>query len=722
MAAAAGDATCFGITEQFRGKPPTPKPPTGSTPLDAVVLGGGILKQFWEWTGGTGAALMAVNGKPNVERLVQMLASDPAVKRIFVATNPRTYFEDIPQVEYMRLWFEQFSETEVQIEYIVDPGRENGRISRMTGTYNGKQIIVRNVEGDVVGDVDTLDYLMRTEGVGGDIFVLSGRTFFPDGLNLGEVAGVAQQHGASVILTGAGTKVGLHPYGQVKVDPTSGQVVETMRNLDSSDPWIAGGALLKDVGSLIGIYHYRGDPDDLGWFLRAIVRDDGRTLFTYPVPHFILWDKETYDQINAIFFARESSRNALQAALTRNAIPHGAQIVPPLEVGANVLAANAGGTQIELTLTYCGHLGVRTPLARLIFTVVSGDMYIDYFHVLVNDVSAASNGAVPDDSFAAEHLLANTYSFGHRDGVALTRMNLRPYLPVVAPPDPGRALTTSPLGKALARLAPWIDWTPGSSSARFNPVTAPFMYESVLPNMTWMTLTDSTRIPLVKALGSWPSDGNGLVVLGSKDKPTITATGRPVVTDGEVQGDQLRVDGTSLTTDGGTVEGGPQALLEAMDRAGLPEVNLKMGAAASLKLSRSGVSLAATFLLAGQVQAPLVLGSDAAGVGLVRTYAPWDGDASLAKVNAKVWGLSDEAAERMWKASGGVARGKAKAVLFKGRWNDVQVGLSWEPVRVEYFSGLELSTSLEQFRANLIRDNPAGEVELYRGAGLESIY
>jgi glucose-1-phosphate thymidylyltransferase len=120
--------------------------------MDAVILCGGFAKRMWPLTRDTPKALLEVRGRPVLEHILDRL-DGTGMERVFISTNKR--FEG-----QFRGWLRGYK------------GREEIRIV----------VELSLSEGEKLGSIGAWGFLIRKEGLNGDLVSISGDNFFDFGL------------------------------------------------------------------------------------------------------------------------------------------------------------------------------------------------------------------------------------------------------------------------------------------------------------------------------------------------------------------------------------------------------------------------------------------------------------------------------------------------------------------------------------------------------------
>ncbi|MHA2063914.1 MAG: nucleotidyltransferase family protein [Candidatus Thorarchaeota archaeon] len=242
--------------------------------MKAVILAGGFAKRLGELGERTPKALLPVAGRPIIEHILGKISElGDEVSGIFVSTNKR--FE-----EDFREWLSGLPEKykELNIELVVEPVME---------------------EGQKLGSIGALEYLIKNKGVDEDLLSVSGDNLFESGLN-----GLVEFHRErdtfvnGVFNLGSIDKVA-HKFGVVLIDQNS-QIMDFEEKPERpKSTLISTGIYIfpKNDLSLIKQYIDEGQsPDRLGDLLVWMMKKRTLHAFTFDGRWFDIGSKETYEE------------------------------------------------------------------------------------------------------------------------------------------------------------------------------------------------------------------------------------------------------------------------------------------------------------------------------------------------------------------------------------------------------------------------------------------
>ncbi len=117
--------------------------------MDAVILCGGFGRRMWPLTRDMPKALLEVRGRPLIEHILDRLGGAEEIERVFISVNRK--FDG-----QFREWLNGYN-SKKPLKLVVEPSME---------------------EGEKLGSIGAWGFLIRQEGLEGDLLSISGDNFF----------------------------------------------------------------------------------------------------------------------------------------------------------------------------------------------------------------------------------------------------------------------------------------------------------------------------------------------------------------------------------------------------------------------------------------------------------------------------------------------------------------------------------------------------------------
>jgi len=242
--------------------------------MDVIILAGGYAKRMWPLTKETPKPLLPVAGKPMVQYILEEMEDIPELGTIRISTNLK--FADK---------FEEFLagyETSKDVRVVVEGTRS---------------------EGEKLGSVGALGWLIREENITGELLVIGGDNLFE--FELKEMLDYGKEKGSSVVAVydlGSLEKAKL--YGIVGVDENNRMTrfEEKPENPFSTLASTACYAFTEQgVKDILRYLDEGGNPDAMGKFIEWLYQNDTVYAYTFSGYWFDIGSLEVYAKADEFF-------------------------------------------------------------------------------------------------------------------------------------------------------------------------------------------------------------------------------------------------------------------------------------------------------------------------------------------------------------------------------------------------------------------------------------
>jgi glucose-1-phosphate thymidylyltransferase len=242
--------------------------------MKAIVLAGGFAKRMWPLTKDKPKQLLPVAGKPILSYVLEKLEPIPDLDQIYISTNAK--FE------------EQFN------EYLGSAG---------IGISHELFIEDTMSEGEKLGSVGALGYLIREKHIDDELVVIGGDNLFE--FDMTQLVSVFRSRGTNIVaLYDLGSTDLARLYGVVEINEHKKIIgfEEKPENPKSTLVSTACYAFTKlGTRNIIRYLDEGNDPDKIGHFIEWLYKNDDTFGFIISGIWFDIGSFESYDNANKYF-------------------------------------------------------------------------------------------------------------------------------------------------------------------------------------------------------------------------------------------------------------------------------------------------------------------------------------------------------------------------------------------------------------------------------------
>ena len=245
--------------------------------IDVIILAGGFAKRMWPLTKERPKHLLDIAGRPMLCHTIDPLRELESTGRIYISTNKA--FE----VQFREFIQERYPDAD--LELVIEPTLE---------------------EGQKLGSVGGLGFLVREKGLSGDTMIIGGDNLF-EFSNL-EALKVFKEHGKDLVAVydvKALDKASL--YGIVDVNE-DGVIVQFLEKPADPPSTLAATAYYifkgETMGTIIKYLDEGGKPDALGHFITYLVEKEEVYAWNFPGGWFDIGSLDSYHEADDYFTHR----------------------------------------------------------------------------------------------------------------------------------------------------------------------------------------------------------------------------------------------------------------------------------------------------------------------------------------------------------------------------------------------------------------------------------
>jgi len=242
--------------------------------MDAVILAGGFAKRMWPLTKDRPKHLLEVAGRPMLSYTLDPLLEMDVVKNIYVSTNQAfsDHFRDFLSEGY----------DGKKVSLVVEPTES---------------------EGEKLGSIGGLNYLIEKEGIDTDCFVIGGDNLFE--FHPSEAQNSFRRHGCDLVAVyDVGSRSMASLYGIVDVDE-SGRILHFLEKPKDPPSTLAATAFYifrRETVRMVSRYIDEGGKRDaLGHFIRYIVEDHEVRAWPFEGVWFDIGSLDSYREASEFF-------------------------------------------------------------------------------------------------------------------------------------------------------------------------------------------------------------------------------------------------------------------------------------------------------------------------------------------------------------------------------------------------------------------------------------
>ena len=242
--------------------------------MKAVVLAGGFAKRMWPLTKDKPKHLLPIAGRPMLEYVLDKVVDVPEMEKVYVSTNAK--FSD---------QFRQFLGG-----YIGCPA------------YVETELVIEDAfsEGEKLGSVGALGYLIKEKSIDGDLLVIGGDNLFD--FSVEEVFKTYRRNkGITMVVYDVGSIELARLYGIVTLDNNS-RIIKFVEKPAEPESTLASTAcyfFTAEGVKLITRYIEEGNKADaLGHFIEWLIKKTDVYGFVHKGSWFDIGSTESYDEAN----------------------------------------------------------------------------------------------------------------------------------------------------------------------------------------------------------------------------------------------------------------------------------------------------------------------------------------------------------------------------------------------------------------------------------------
>ena len=242
--------------------------------MKAVVLAGGFAKRMWPLTKEKPKHLLPVAGRPMLDHVIDKLEPVQELDHIFVSTNAR-FEEDFRNYLDSR-------EDKKDISLFIEKTRS---------------------EGEKLGSVGGLGYLIRENSIDDEMLVIGGDNIF--GFRMTDfIEHFHSKRANTVALYDLKSKAKARLYGVVSIDDND-KIVDFQEKPSQPLSTLVSTACYaftkNGVRNILRYLDEGNDPDKMGHFIEWLYRNDGVFGFVFTGLWFDVGSFESYNEANEYF-------------------------------------------------------------------------------------------------------------------------------------------------------------------------------------------------------------------------------------------------------------------------------------------------------------------------------------------------------------------------------------------------------------------------------------
>jgi glucose-1-phosphate thymidylyltransferase len=245
--------------------------------MKAIVLAGGFAKRMWPLTKEKPKHLLDIAGRPMLEYVLDSVLSVPGLERVYISTNAK--FQD---------HFEKFlggyigCPAHIELELVIED------------TFS---------EGEKLGSVGALGYLIKNKNINEDLIVIGGDNLFD--FNIEDVMDLYTAKSGNVMVVYDVKSNDLAKlYGIVTLDD-SGKIVKFIEKPPEPESTLASTAcyfFTPEGVKMITQYIEEGNKTDaLGFFIEWLVSRTDVYGYVHKGSWFDIGSLESYDEANKFY-------------------------------------------------------------------------------------------------------------------------------------------------------------------------------------------------------------------------------------------------------------------------------------------------------------------------------------------------------------------------------------------------------------------------------------
>jgi len=242
--------------------------------MKTIILAGGYAKRLWPLTINKPKSLLPIGGKPMIEYIMVKLETRPEITKIFISSNKK-------HAQNFKQWLSRYKSTK-EIELIIEP----------TSSENNK-----------MGSVGALGYVIKEKNIGEEIIIIAGDNLFE--FDLRDLINYYREKKENVIsLYNINSFKKAKNYGVVIIDKNKQIInfIEKPKNPLSTLVSTACYILSKDgTRSILAYLGEGGNPDDLGFFIKWLIKKDRVFGFVFSGRWFDIGSIESLKEADFIY-------------------------------------------------------------------------------------------------------------------------------------------------------------------------------------------------------------------------------------------------------------------------------------------------------------------------------------------------------------------------------------------------------------------------------------
>ena len=245
--------------------------------MHSVILAGGFAKRMWPLTKDKPKHLLPIAGRPMLEYVLDKVINVPGMEKVYVSTNAR--FQDE---------FEKFLGS-----YIGCPA------------YVECELVIEDSfsEGEKLGSVGALGYLIKEKQIDGELLVVGGDNLFD--FEITDVhAFYKNKPGLAMVVYDVKDMELAKLYGIVTLDD-DGKIVKFVEKSETPESTLASTAcyfFTQDGVKLITRYIEEGNKADaLGYFIEWLIQRTDVYGYVHEGSWFDIGSLESYDEANKFY-------------------------------------------------------------------------------------------------------------------------------------------------------------------------------------------------------------------------------------------------------------------------------------------------------------------------------------------------------------------------------------------------------------------------------------
>lgn len=242
--------------------------------MKAIILAGGFAKRMWPLTKDKPKQLLPVAGKPMLDYILDKLEQVSDLEEIYISTNAR--FE-----EQFKEYLENFKTKKKVFLFIED-------------THS---------EGEKLGSVGALGFLLREKKIDDELLVIGGDNLFE--FKMQELTDWFYVKSANVLaLYDIGTREKAKLYGVVEIN-SDNEIISFQEKPDVPRSNLVSTACYiftkAGVRNILKYLDEGNDPDKIGHFIEWLYQHDNVYAFVFSGSWFDIGSFESYDEANQYF-------------------------------------------------------------------------------------------------------------------------------------------------------------------------------------------------------------------------------------------------------------------------------------------------------------------------------------------------------------------------------------------------------------------------------------